>query len=71
VTTTIPTLFEHGDPGRVDAQTIADCIISECGGDLRAAVRCLVRMNCWLIRENRRLSQAVSPGYLRRPAERV
>ena len=71
MTNAIPTLFERADAERVDAHTIASCIISECGGDLHAAVRCLVRMNCWLIRENRRLSHAVSAGYMRRPADRV
>ncbi|WP_426424147.1 hypothetical protein [Bradyrhizobium genosp. A] len=43
----------------------ADQAIAACGGDLRAAIKALLVANEFLERQNRELTAAVSPGYVR------
>ena len=50
---------------------IADQIIADCGGDMRAAVIELVTLIGALRRENESLAAASSPGYARRAPRRV
>jgi hypothetical protein len=47
-------------------EAIADQIIADCGGDMRAAVIELVTLIGALRRENENLAAASSPGYARR-----
>jgi hypothetical protein len=48
-----------------DDEAVANGVIADCDGDPRAAVRALVTVNRYLVRENRRLTESVSPGYMR------
>jgi len=55
-----------GEPGYpFDDERTAKAIIADNGNDPMAAVRALVRVNHYLMRENGRLLRAVSPGFMR------
>ena len=53
------------DPKSFDPERMVDAVLSDCAGDSRAAVLALVRINTYLVRENRRLSSAASSGFTR------
>jgi hypothetical protein len=51
--------------GAIDPRSMVEAAISEAGGDPRAAVLALLRVNEHLLRENRRLGAAASTGFTR------
>jgi hypothetical protein len=53
------------DDAKLSDDEMAAAIISECGGDARAAVLALLKVNRYLMTENKRLALGVSPGYMR------
>jgi hypothetical protein len=48
-------------------ESAVDQAIAACGGDLRATIKPLIVANEFLETQNRQLSAAVSPGYIRAP----
>lgn len=55
--------IHRGD--NVETSEVVDAIIADSGGDARKAITSLVSLSRYLMRENKRLVAAVSPGYMR------
>jgi hypothetical protein len=52
-------------PPRLPVEQVAEGVITDCGGDPRAAVGELVAIIGALLEEDRALARAASPGYAR------
>jgi hypothetical protein len=50
---------------QLDKETELKAILARHGGDIQAALHQLLVLNAYLMRENKRLSLAASPGFMR------
>ena len=53
------------DADAIDLEGSVELVLSNCGGDFRAAIRALIIANCFLEQDMERLRVSVSTGYVR------
>ncbi|SDR09227.1 hypothetical protein SAMN05519103_00707 [Rhizobiales bacterium GAS113] len=55
----------EGSGRKLSDDEMVEAIVAECGGDAHAAILALLKVNQYLMNENKRLALEASPGFMR------